>query len=143
VIDEKDPLEEGSDDRVGGPDESGRGFVADAVRKAILAGVGAVFLTEEGARKLASEWKLPKELFGFVVGQAQGAKDEILRVLGSELRRLFESETFRREALKVLSSMAVEVKAEIRLKDAGGQKAPRVKTTVTPRAGAPGDEEAS
>jgi hypothetical protein len=52
-------------------DAGARGFVADAVRKAVLTGLGAVFLTEEGARKLAREWKLPKEIVGYVTAQAE------------------------------------------------------------------------
>jgi len=103
------------------------GFLADVVRKTVLTGMGALFLTEEGARKLAREWKLPKELAGFLVQQAHGAKDEVLRVVGQEIRRFFESETFRRELLKHLEGMSVEVKAEIRLREASpGRKKARV-----------------
>jgi hypothetical protein len=108
----------------GGPGTRG-GFVAEAVRKAVLTGVGALFLTEEGARKLAREWKLPKDLAGYVVAQAQGAKDEVLRIVSQEVRRFFESEAFRREVMKLIGSMAIEVKAEIRFKEAQkGKSAP-------------------
>ena len=101
----------------GDPAEAGAGnrsFIAEAVRKAVLAGVGALFLTEEGARRLAREWKLPKDLAGYVVGQAQGARDEVLRLISQEVRRFLESETFRRELGKFIGSMAIEVKAQIR-----------------------------
>jgi hypothetical protein len=94
----------------------GRGFVADAVRKAVMTGLGAVFLTEEGARRLAREWKLPKEIVGYVVNQAGGAKDEIVRIVGEEVRKFFQSEALRREFLRALSSMSIEVHAEVRLK---------------------------
>lgn len=96
-------------------DAGARGFVADAVRKAVLTGLGAVFLTEEGARKLARDWKLPKEIAGYVAGQAGGAKDEILRVVSEEVRKFFESEALRREFLRLVSSMSIEVHAEIKL----------------------------
>jgi len=110
--------------------------VADAVRKAVLAGVGALFLTEEGARKLAREWKLPKELIAYVGSQAASAKGEILRMVSDEVKRFLESETLRREFVKVLSSMAIEVRAEIRLVDPGdGKPRPQVKASVRPRAG--------
>lgn len=111
-------------------DASARGFVADAVRKAVLTGLGAVFLTEEGARKLARDWKLPKEIVGFVTAQAGGAKDEIVRVVTEEVRKFFESEALRREFLRLLSSMSVEVHAEFRLKPAKGSKLdPEVKVS--------------
>jgi hypothetical protein len=109
-----DPFE--PDDSTSSSDSNSRSFMADAVRKAVLAGVGALFVTEEGARKLAREWKLPKDLIGFAASQAEGARGELLRVFSEEFRRFLESETFRQEIRKALSSMAVEVKAEIRFK---------------------------
>lgn len=111
-----------------------RGIIPDTVRKALLAGVGALFMTEEGARRLARDWKLPKEVIGFIGQQAQGAKDEVLRVFSEEVRRFLQSEKVRGEFLKALSAMAIEVKAEIRLRPAeDGALRPEVKTTVEPR----------
>jgi len=128
------PFDMPQPDEQGAPGGSGTvGFLADVVRKTVLTGMGALFLTEEGARKLAREWKLPKELAGFLVQQAHGAKDEVLRVVGQEIRRFFESETFRRELLKLLEGMSVEVKAEIRLTEApAGRKKPRVRVKRRP-----------
>ncbi len=125
---EADPLAEPGEDA--GPGGA-RGLIPDTVKKALLAGVGALFMTEEGARRLAREWKLPKELIGFIGQQAQGAKDEVLRVFSEEIRRFLESDRVRGEFLKALSSMAIEVKAEIRLKpDQEGTPRPEVKATV-------------
>jgi len=117
-------------------DGGARRFVTDTVRKAVLTGLGAVFLTEEGARKVARDWKLPKEIVGYVASQAGGAKDEIVRVVTEEVRKFFESESLRREFLRLLSSMSIELHAEISLKPAKGGKAfePHVKVTgVKPR----------
>ncbi len=121
------------EDVAGGPGTVG--FVADVVRKAVLTGVGALFLTEEGARKVAREWKLPKDLATYLVSQASGARDEVLRVVGQELRRLLDSETFRQEILKSLENMTVEVHAEMRLKasDEGPVQPVRVKVKRKPR----------
>jgi hypothetical protein len=110
------------------------GGIQDALRKALLAGMGALFLTEEGARRLAREWKLPKELIGYLGQQASGAKDEILRVFSDEVRRFFESEAVRREFARALSSMVVEVNAEIRVRPADdGLLRPEVKAQVKAR----------
>lgn len=110
------------------------GGLQDALRKALLAGMGAIFLTEEGARRLAREWKLPKELIGFLGAQASGAKDEVLRVFSDEVRRFFESEAVRREVARALTSMVVEVKAEIRVRPAeDGKLVPEVKADVKAR----------
>jgi len=113
------------------PGAGSRGFVAEAVRKAVLTTMGALFLTEEGARKLAREWKLPKDLATYAVSQAQGAKEELLRVVGQEVRRFFESEAFRRELARLANSLVLEVKAEVRLKDAKGK--PEIRSSVKPR----------
>ena len=70
------------------------------MKKAILAGVGALFMTEEGARRLAREWKLPKEVIGFIGQQAHAAKDEVLRVLSDEIRRFLRVGGGARRALE-------------------------------------------
>jgi hypothetical protein len=114
-----DPEVDVEEEEAGG--DGARRFVTDAVRKAFLAGVGAIFLTEEGARKLARDWKLPKEVLGFVTAQAAGAKDEVLRVVSDEVRKFFESEALRREFVKLIGSMSIEITAEIRLKESGGK----------------------
>lgn len=142
MVDEKAPHEgfepDPPDQDEGGP----RGFVADAVRKAVLAGMGALFLTEEGVKKVARDWKLPKELIGYMLSQAQGAKDEIMRIFSEEVRRFLESETVRRELLKALTSMAIEVKAEVRLKETrSGQVVPSIQASVRPKAAGGEDEQ--
>lgn len=91
------------------------GFVPEFVRKVAVAGLGALFMTEDGIRSLAGQLKLPKEMLGFILGQAEKTKDEVGRVVSEELRRFLQSEKLRDEFLKVLSGMTVEVKAQIRL----------------------------
>ncbi len=127
------------DEAPGGPGTVG--FVADVVRKAVLTGVGALFLTEEGARKVAREWKLPKDLATYLVSQASGARDEVLRVVGQELRRLLDNESFRREILKSIENMTVEIHAEMRLKASEGEPSSPVRVTVKRRARPAGEDE--
>jgi len=118
-------------------DGGARRAFTDTVRKAVLTGLGAVFLTEEGARKVARDWKLPKEIVGYIAGQAGSAKDEIVRVVSEEVRKFFESEALRREFLRLITSMSIEVHAEVRLKpDRHGKVTPHVKVgSVKPRVG--------
>lgn len=131
--------ESGVEEPVGTEGEgAAAGGLQDALRKALLAGMGALFLTEEGARRLAREWKLPKELIGYLGAQASGAKDEVLRIFSDEVRRFLESEAVRREFARALSSMVVEVKAEIRVRPAeDGRLVPEVKADV--KAGRPAE----
>ncbi len=125
-----DPL--ASPDGDDGP--GGRSFIAEGMRKALLAGVGALFTTEEGARRLARDWKLPKEVIAFVGQQAQSAKDEILRVFADEFRRFLESEGVRREFWKALADGAIEIKAEIRVRpDGAGGRRTAVRASARPK----------
>jgi hypothetical protein len=91
------------------------GFVPDFVKKVAVAGLGALFMTEEGIRNLAGQMKLPKEVLAFIVSQAEKTKDEVGRVVTEEVRRFLRSEKLREEFLKLLSGMTIEIKAQVRL----------------------------
>jgi hypothetical protein len=130
------PPDDDDDPLVAPPVDDGglRGSITDGVKKALLAGVGALFLTEEGARKLARDWKLPKDLAAFIGQQAQSAKEDILRMFTDEVRRFLESESVRREFLKALSENTIEIRAEIRLRpDKDGAPRPEVSAEVKSR----------
>lgn len=96
-------------------DRTLRNLVPEFVRKVAVAGLGAVFMTEEGIRSLAGQLKLPKEALQLIIGQAERTKEEIGRVASEEIRRFLQSDKLRDEFLKLLSGMTVEVKAEVRL----------------------------
>jgi hypothetical protein len=96
--------------------EARPGLVPEFVRKLAVAGLGALFMTEEGLRSLAGQLKLPKEALAFVLSQAEKTKDDLGRVLSEELRRFLDSEKLRDELLKMVSGMTIEIKAEVRLK---------------------------
>jgi hypothetical protein len=110
--DDFDPL---LGDDAGREESSRAGFVPEFVRKVAVAGLGAIFMTEEGIRSLAGQLKLPKEVLGYILGQAEKTKDEVGRVVSEELRRFLQSEKLRDELLKLVSGMTIEVKAQIRL----------------------------
>lgn len=105
----EDPLDEDASD------EKGRGFVPDFVRRMAWAGLGAVFMSEEGIRRLAGQLKLPKEALGFLLQQADKTKDEIGRVVSDEVRKLLQSDRLRDEMLKMIAGMTIEVRAEVKL----------------------------
>lgn len=105
----------------GSEDGSLRGRATDFMRKALVAGVGALFLTEEGIRNLVGELKLPKELIGALLAQADRTKQDVVRILGEELRRFFESAQLHEEILKLLTNVTIEVKTEIKLHPEGNK----------------------
>ncbi|HEX9603386.1 MAG TPA: hypothetical protein VF973_06495 [Myxococcales bacterium] len=112
------------------PDEQAKGFVPDIVRRAVLTGVGALFMTEEGIRNLVGEMKLPKDALAFLAAQADKTRSEVTRIVTQEVRRFLESETLSREIWKLLTSVTLEVNATVQLKPSGG---PHIKARVRPR----------
>ncbi len=104
-------------DDLPGPEETPRGTgVGELVRRALLAGVGAVFMTEEQIRKTVNELKLPKEALSYLLTQADKTRTEAGRILRREVRRFLNSERFRQQVFDLVSGLTLEVKAEVRLK---------------------------
>ncbi len=97
-------------------DPSLRGRATDFMKKAMMAGVGALFLTEEGIRNVVGDLKLPKELLSSLVIQADRTKQELVRTLGEEVRRFLESTAVHEELHRLLNDVTIEVKAEVRLR---------------------------
>jgi hypothetical protein len=89
-------------------------FIPDIVRRTFYAGLGAVFTTEEGIRKIASDLKLPKDVANYLIQQAASTKDELFRVVGKELRGFLETVNISGELQKLLTSLSFEIKTEIR-----------------------------
>ena len=116
------------------PGDPARGPIVELMRKVAFAGLGALFMTEEGIRSLAGQLKLPKEALGFVLSQAERTKDEVGRVLSEEVRRFLRSDKLRADFLQLLSGMRVEVTAHVRLVPDVERKpgeAPRPRVEVT------------
>ena len=104
-----------------------RGRAADLMKKALISGVGALFMTEEGIRNLVGELKLPKELIGSVLAQADRTKQEVLRVMTEELRSFLRSPVLREEFLDLLTNATLEVKAEFKLRRSATGLTPEVR----------------
>lgn len=96
-------------------EDQGRGFVTDFVRRMAAASLGAVVMSEEGIRKVASQLKLPKEVLGLVLTQAEKTKEDIGRVVVEEVRKFLQSDRMRDEVLKMIAGMTIEVRAEVKL----------------------------
>ena len=108
---DEDPL---ADDE-GAEGKQGSRFVPDFVRRMALAGLGAVFMSEEGIRRLAGQLKLPKEALSFLLTQAEKTKDDVGRVVSEEVRKLLQSDKLRDEMLKMIAGMTIEIRAEVKL----------------------------
>ena len=89
-------------------------FIPDLVKKTFAAGMGAVFTTEEGIRRVAKEISLPKEVAGYLANTAGNTKDELVRIVAREVREFLQTVNLSDEIAKILTTLSFEVKTEIR-----------------------------
>jgi hypothetical protein len=87
-------------------------LVPELVKKTFAAGMGAVFSTEEGIRKIAREG-LP-EVAGYLASSADGAKDKVFEVIARETREFLGNLNVSEEIAKILTTLSFEIKTEIR-----------------------------
>jgi hypothetical protein len=87
-------------------------LVPELVKKTFAAGLGAVFQTEEGIRKIARE-SLP-EMAGYIASSADGAKDKVFEVIARETREFLSNLNVSEEIAKILTTLSFEIKTEIR-----------------------------
>lgn len=92
-------------------------LVPELVKKTFAAGMGAVFSTEEGIRKLAREVSLPDavgSVTGYIADSADGAKDKVFEVIARETREFLSNLNVGEELAKLLTTLSFEIKTEIR-----------------------------
>ena len=87
-------------------------LVPELVKKTFAAGMGAVFSTEEGIRRLARE-NLP-EVAGYIASSADNAKDKVFEVIARETREFLANLNVSEELAKLLTTLSFEIKTEIR-----------------------------
>jgi hypothetical protein len=88
-------------------------LVPELVKKTFAAGMGAVFSTEEGIRKIAREVSLP-DVVGYVASSADGAKDKVFEIVARETRDFLGNLNLTEEIAKILTTLSFEIKTEIR-----------------------------
>lgn len=92
-------------------------LVPDLVRRTFTAGLGAVFSTEEGVRKIAKELQLPNmagNVAGYISDTADSTKDKVLEVVAREVRDFLSHVNLTDEITRLLTTLSFEIKTEIR-----------------------------
>jgi hypothetical protein len=87
-------------------------LVPELVRKTFAAGLGAVYSTEEGIRRIARDG-LP-EIAGYIASSADGAKDKVWEIIARETREFLANLNLTEEIAKILTTLSFEIKTEIR-----------------------------
>lgn len=94
--------------------DHGTAGLTDWMRKTLLTGVGAVFMTEEGIRNALSEMKMPKNVIASAVAQADRTKKEVTTLLAKEVRQFLDGVKVEEIIKKVMTGAEIEIKASIR-----------------------------
>ena len=111
------------------------GMGADVMNRALVAGVSAVFMTEEGVRNMVSDLRLPKEVAKGLVSQADATKREIFRIIGREVRTFLEQANVAGSLGRALKDTTVEIRTTIRFRpNEEGGVTPEVRSEVSPSA---------
>ncbi|MDY0059124.1 MAG: hypothetical protein RBU45_04885 [Myxococcota bacterium] len=120
------------------------GRIPDVMGKALVAGTGALFLTEEGIRHLVSDLKLPGDVVRTLVQQAETTKRELFRFVGQEVRSFLQQANLSEELTKVLSGVTLDIHTTVRFvpNDKGGVK-PVVSNEIVGAPAAEGAAEAA
>src|SRR5580765_4045969 len=79
-------------------------LVPELVKKTFSAGMGAVFSTEEGIRKIAREVSLP-DVAGYIASSADGAKDKVWEIIARETREFLSGLNLTEEVAKLLTTL--------------------------------------
>jgi hypothetical protein len=88
-------------------------LIPEIVKRTFSAGVGAVFSTEEGIRKLAKDINIP-DVAGYLATTADTTKDKVLEIIAREVREFLQTMNLGEELAKLLTTLSFEVKTEIR-----------------------------
>lgn len=107
--------------------------IPELVKRAILSGIGAVFMTEEGIRSYLSELKLPKEAAQFVISQVARTKEDLFRVVTDEIRAFLENTQLDEVLRKVLTNISLEISTKVRFVDEAGTLEPKAKASIKVR----------
>lgn len=111
---------EGWEDIPADPEDASRllralqGMMPDVLKRTLSAGVEGLASGEERIRSTLSEGELPKEAIGMLLRYADLTKRELLRLISREIRHFLEDMDFGGEIAKILTSLSLEARMQVR-----------------------------
>ncbi len=89
-------------------------LVPELLKRVIETGTRS--LSPETIRQVVGELKIPKDAIHYTFSQLDETKNGVYRVIGKELRDLFDRTSLAEELAKALGLLTLEVKMEVRFK---------------------------
>jgi hypothetical protein len=86
--------------------------LSSVMRKVMVGGLSTVFMTQERARSVLRELKLPKDLLDPILSSAYKTRDEFFSALSKEIGRAFDQIDISKEARDFLKEHKIRVRAE-------------------------------
>lgn len=130
----EDHLYDDWDELASDPEEASRlsraleGILPDIVRR----GVGGL-VSDDGLRALVKDRELPREAVGFIMGQVDATKREVVRMVSKEVRMFLENADLGGELTKILTSISFEIRTEVRFIPNDSAVKPNVRSRVRVR----------
>jgi hypothetical protein len=90
------------------------GGIPDLLKKAMVAGAGALFMTEEGIRSVMGESKLTKEMINYIVTQVSKTKEDFFNIVSKEIRGFLESGLIAEQIRNALTKTSLEITTKVK-----------------------------
>jgi hypothetical protein len=87
--------------------------LAEMMKKVVMTGVGAIFLSEETIRNYLGKIELPKELWNGLIENANKTKKEFLVNFSKEAANILSQIDFAKEAQRFFEGQTMKINIEI------------------------------
>ena len=118
-----------SDDDSRSPEDNFQAGVTDSIRKAVFGGISSLFMSEESLKGQLGE--LPRDALNYLAGQTEKTRQEFVNVVTREFKAFLANVDWSKELPKILEGMDIEVRANIRLRQADGKPSVDWSTKIT------------
>ena len=111
----------------------------ELIKRLLDAGYDKISEGPENVRHFVSEMKLPKEVLNLLLAQMDETKNGLYRVVAAELRDFLEHSNLSDEVAKVLTTLTLEIKTEVRFVPSDASAGPEVRNAVRIKRDEPAD----
>ena len=118
-----------SDDDSRSAEDKFQAGVTDSIRKAVFGGISSLFMSEESLKGQLGE--LPRDALNYLAGQTEKTRQEFVGVVTREFKAFLDNVDWSKELPKILEGMNIEVRANIRLRQADGEPSVDWSTKIT------------
>ncbi|MBW2261568.1 MAG: hypothetical protein JRG91_06300 [Deltaproteobacteria bacterium] len=108
----------------------GEKLMPEILRRGVESGMDTFLRSDRGVRKAISDLKLHRELTNYFFHQVDETKNSALRVIAREVREFLENTDLDEALRSVLTSLAFEIRTEVRFVPVDGTVKPQVKSAV-------------